>query len=54
MKLILIKLHKDTTGKNIFIKLFDTINKIFGITKKDKPKAKDRPRKYTDEQIVVV
>ena len=43
---------KDITGENIFTKIFDTINKIFSIIKKDKPKAKGRPRKYTDEQIV--
>lgn len=43
---------KYTPGENIFSKIFDTINKIFGIIKKDKPKAKGRPRKYTDEQIV--
>ena len=41
---------KDLTGENIFIKIFDTINKIFGIIKRDIPIAKGSPRKYTDEQ----
>ena len=41
---------KYTTGGNIFTKIFDMINKIFGIIRKDKPKAKDHPKKYTDQQ----
>ena len=44
---------KDIVDENIFIKIFDTINKILGIIKRDKPpKAKGRLRKYTNEQIV--
>ena len=44
---------KDIADENIFIKIFDTINKILGIIKRDKPpKAKGRLRKYTNEQIV--